>query len=233
MGILLGVHHIGTLLLLVTAILLLVASISSPVVNNLALLKIQFRNGLDTEDMTFGSFGYCQMYDGQSDYCHRHLGYNPLRLIRGIDGEVDNGSVGRNTASGLTRVMVLHPVGAVLSFIAFLLAVLGTHVFSSLAASILSGLTFIVTVVVLACDWTALSIVHHRVNEVRGNRATYGSAIWCVVAALVTSFFGTIIVFLSCCASKRNKNKPVDPVVKNEAGFADSTVPKKKFWQRR
>lgn len=63
MGILLGVHHIGTLLLLVTAILLLVASISSPVVNNLALLKVQFRNGLDTEHMTFGSFGYCQMYE--------------------------------------------------------------------------------------------------------------------------------------------------------------------------
>ncbi|EGX88354.1 Signal transduction response regulator [Cordyceps militaris CM01] len=233
MGLLLGVHHIGTLLLLVTAILLLVASISSPVVNNLALLKVTFRNGLDTERMTFGSFGYCQMYDGQSDYCQRHIGYNPLRLITGVDSEVDNGSVGRNTASGLTRVMVLHPVGAVLSFLAFLLAVLGTHVISSLVASLLSGLTFIVVVVALACDWTALSIVHHRVNEVRNNHATYGSALWCVVAALVTSFFATIIVLLSCCASKRSKNKPRDVVNKQEAGFADSTVPKKKFWQRR
>ncbi|OAA57669.1 Signal transduction response regulator [Cordyceps fumosorosea ARSEF 2679] len=232
MGLLLGVHHIGTLLLLVTAILLLVASISSPVVNNLALLKVDFRDGLSAERVTFGSFGYCEMYDGSSDYCNRHLGYNPLRIIRGIDGQVDNGSVGRNTASGLTRVMVLHPVGAVLSFVGFLLAVIGTHVISSFTASVLSGLTFIVTVVALACDFTALSIVHHRVNEIRNNHATYGSALWCVVAAVVTSFFATIIVFLSCCASKRNKNKP-DPVPKQEAGFADSTVPKKKFWQRR
>lgn len=63
MGILLGVHHIGTLLLLITAILLLVASISSPVVNNLSLLNVRFHDGLDTERMTFGSFGYCQMYE--------------------------------------------------------------------------------------------------------------------------------------------------------------------------
>lgn len=172
-------------------------------------------------------------HSGSSDYCHRHLGYNPLSLVRGIDTQVDNGSVGRNTASGLTRVMVLHPVGAVLSFVAFLLAVIGTHVISSFTASLLSGLTFIVTVVALACDFTALSIVHHRVNEIRGNHATYGSALWCVVAALVTSFFATVIVFLSCCASKRNKNKPRDTVHKQEAGFADSTVPKRKFWQRR
>ncbi|OAA72688.1 Signal transduction response regulator [Akanthomyces lecanii RCEF 1005] len=232
MGILLAVHHIGTLLLLVTAILLLVASISSPVVNSLSLLNVKFHGGLDTDRVTFGSFGYCQMYDGSSDYCHRHLGYNPLALVRGIDSQVDNGSVGRNTASGLTRVMVLHPVGAVLSFVAFLLAVIGTHVISSFTASLLSGLTFIVTVVALACDFTALSIVHHRVNEVRGNHATYGGALWCVVAALVTSFFATVIVFLSCCASKRSKNKP-DTVHKQEAGFADSTVPKRKFWQRR
>lgn len=176
--------------------------------------------------------GLTIFHSGQSDYCHRHIGYNPLRLIRGVDSQVDNGSVGRNTASGLTRVMVLHPVGAVLSFVAFLLAVLGTHVISSFVASLLSGLTFIVVVVALACDFTALSIVHHRVNEVRGNHATYGSALWCVVAALVTSFFATVIVFLSCCASKRNKNKP-DAAHKQEAGFADSTVPKKKFWQRR
>lgn len=148
-----------------------------------------------------------------------------------MDQQIDNGSVGRNTASGLTRVMVLHPVGAVLSFAGFLLAVIGTHVFSSFIASVLSGITFIVTVVALACDFTSLSIVHHRVNEVRGNKATYGSALWCVVAALVSSFFATIIVFLSCCASRRSKNKPAE--IKQEGGFADSTVPKRKFWQRR
>ncbi len=63
MGILLAVHHIGTLLLLVTAILLLVASISSPVVNSLSLLNVKFHGGLDTDRVTFGSFGYCQMYE--------------------------------------------------------------------------------------------------------------------------------------------------------------------------
>lgn len=63
MGILTGVHHVGTLLLLVTAILLLVASISSPVVNGLALLNVRFRNGVDQQRMTFGSFGYCEMFE--------------------------------------------------------------------------------------------------------------------------------------------------------------------------
>ncbi|KAJ2968420.1 hypothetical protein NQ176_g9187 [Zarea fungicola] len=230
MGFLLAVHHIGTFLLLVTAILLLVASISSPVVNDLALLKVHFRSSVSQSRVTFGTFGYCIQNTNGDDFCHRHLGYNPLQLIRSIDSQVDNGSVGRNTASGLTRVMVLHPVGAVLSFVAFLLAALGTRMFSSLVASCFGGLTFIVTVVALACDFTALSIVHHRVNDVRGNKATYGAAMWCVVAALVSSFFATIIVFISCCASRRDKNKVH---VSKEAGYTDGVVAKRRFWQRR
>jgi len=50
-------HHIGTFLLFAATILLLVTTISSPVVNDIALMKVKYENSRST--VTFGTFGYC------------------------------------------------------------------------------------------------------------------------------------------------------------------------------
>ncbi len=164
------------------------------------------------------------------DICSsKKVGYNPARLLEAVDNEIDFGSASEDTSKALTRVMVLHIVGTVFAFIAFLLCI-GTSTFFSFLGSIFSALAFIVTIVATACNFVAWSIVKHKVNDVRGNKASYGAAIWCVLVAAILTFFATIIVFFTCCAGRRKNKHNHDS---KEANFAHDSVPKRKFWQRR
>jgi hypothetical protein len=54
-------HHVGTFLLFVAAILLLITTISAPVVGDIAILKVTLTNKTDIRNssVTFGTFGYC------------------------------------------------------------------------------------------------------------------------------------------------------------------------------
>ena len=48
-------HHIGTFLLFVSSILLIVTTITAPVVSNISMLYVD----LGTSSITYGTFGYC------------------------------------------------------------------------------------------------------------------------------------------------------------------------------
>jgi hypothetical protein len=54
-------HHFGTFLLFAAAILLLVTTISAPVVGDIAILKVMLTNRSDIRNssVTFGTFGHC------------------------------------------------------------------------------------------------------------------------------------------------------------------------------
>lgn len=52
-------HHIGTFLLLAATALLIVVTVTAPVVNNLSILKIDLPSGSIGDRLTFGTFGYC------------------------------------------------------------------------------------------------------------------------------------------------------------------------------
>lgn len=54
-------HHVGTFLIFSAAVLLLVASISSPVVNTIAIMKVRYNNG---NVVNFGTFGHCVLRAG-------------------------------------------------------------------------------------------------------------------------------------------------------------------------
>lgn len=49
-------HHIGTFLLFAATILLLITSISAPVINKISILEVNLENGTE---ISFGSWGYC------------------------------------------------------------------------------------------------------------------------------------------------------------------------------
>jgi hypothetical protein len=55
------VHHIGTFLLFAASILLLITTISAPVINDIGILKVKLTNGTAGHQsvVTFGTFGYC------------------------------------------------------------------------------------------------------------------------------------------------------------------------------
>jgi hypothetical protein len=49
------IHHIGAFFLLAATVMLVVVSITAPVVNGIALLKVESGNSR----VNFGTFGYC------------------------------------------------------------------------------------------------------------------------------------------------------------------------------
>lgn len=56
-------HHIGTFLLLIATVLLIITTISAPVVNDIGILKVTLSNATDDNysQISFGTFGYCYL----------------------------------------------------------------------------------------------------------------------------------------------------------------------------
>ena len=50
-------HHIGTFLLFAASVLLLVTTITAPVISNLSILQVTL--GGQSSSITYGTFGYC------------------------------------------------------------------------------------------------------------------------------------------------------------------------------
>lgn len=51
-------HYFGTVLLLCATALLIVVSVTAPVVNDLSILKVDFSSNA-VDRITYGTFGYC------------------------------------------------------------------------------------------------------------------------------------------------------------------------------
>lgn len=230
---------LGAILLLIASVLLIVTSITAPVVNNMAIMTVDLPNGLRGEEVSFGTFGWC-VQEGASDggdLCSKaKIGYDPAAVMFDVD-RTQTASYSRKTTRALTRVMVLHPVGAGLNFIAFGLA-LGASVLGSIAATLFALLAFLVTAVVMICDFVLFSIIRNDVNDVdNGSHARFSVGIWCVLASAIASLLGAVIMFASCCAAglrKRRERRKVHSHVGN--GHSHGYVEKRqrrRFWNRR
>jgi len=235
-------HHVGTFLLFAAAILLLITTISSPVINDIPILKVVLANETDIRhsSITFGTFGYCVLdvpseTDKDQDYCTgKHIGYNPALIMAQSDG-TDFGTGAEDTSKALTRVMVLHPVACALAFIAFLLA-LGSGVCGALLASAVSALTWLVTVVVMATDFVLFGIVKNHVNNSGGgSHAYYSTGMWTILAAMICLFFATFIVLFTCFSARMHSRNTTHTTKVADAGYANGTTTRRKrhFWQRR
>ncbi|TAQ88099.1 hypothetical protein B7494_g3557 [Chlorociboria aeruginascens] len=192
------VHHIGTFLLFAATVLLIITTISAPVVNDIALLKVKLQN---STHVSFGTFGYC-LLDSPThghDYCTgSHVGYNPALIMSNIDATTFDRAA-TDTTKALTRVMILHPIACGVSFIAFLLA-LGSGFCGALLASLVSAVAWLITLIVMATDFALFGIIKHHVNkDGSGAHATYSVAMWTILAAMILLFFATFVVLFSCC----------------------------------
>lgn len=200
------VHYFGCFLLFVASILLVITTISAPIVNSISILRVDLAQ--NSSSITFGTFGYCVLNSAEGgDWCTgRHIGYDVSNeLVRAESTGFSEAA--SNTANGLTNVMVLHPVACALTFISFLIAC-GAGLIGSLLGVIVAFIAWIVTLVVMAVDFAAFGIVKNDVNgDGTGSVASYGSAMWCLLAAFVIQFFGMVIVFFTCCSARRQKNR--------------------------
>jgi len=230
-------HHVGTFLLFAASILLLITTISAPVIKDIAILKVTLTNSSNIRhsSVTFGTFGHCVLDVApkatDQDWCTgKHIGYDPASIMASIDGDSFNFASAKST-KGLTNVMVLHPVACALAFIAFLFA-LGSGVCGALFASAMAAVAWIVTLVVMAVDFALFGIIKNHVNkDGSGSHAVYSTGMWTVLAAMVCLFFGTFIVLFTCFSARRHKRSNV---VHGKEGYANgTTVHKRRFWQRR
>jgi len=227
-------HHVGTFLLFAAAILLLVTTISAPVIGDIAILKVMLTNFSDIRNssVTFGTFGHCVLdvapVQTDQDFCFpRTIGYDPAAIMAEIDGTGFSTASG-DTADALTRVMILHPIACGLAFIAFLLA-LGAGCIGSLIASLVSAVAFVITLVVMATDFVWAGIIKNHVNsDGTGSQAYYSVGMWTILAAMIVLFFATIIVFFSCFSSRRNNR-----MGKGDGGYVNGpAIRRRRFWQR-
>ncbi|GFZ44487.1 hypothetical protein JCM24511_02209 [Saitozyma sp. JCM 24511] len=189
----LGPIHCGSFLLLAATVLLVVASISAPVVDHISFLNI-YNGG---QESTFGVFGYCT--NVQSGTCSpRGLGYD----IATASNAMTNYTYVNNSLTNLTKALVLHPVAAGIAFLSFLIALCSDHV-GFLFASLIAFVAFLVSLVAMIIDFVMFGIIRHEINSNTSASASFSTAIWLTLAATVVLFFASFIVCFECFGSRR------------------------------
>ena len=154
-------------LIFAASILLLITTITAPVINSLSLLRVQLAspsgaaNGLATGSgyttISYGTFGYCLLGGSNGDFCTaRHIGYKATDIASALEGTSFD-SAATNVANGLTSAMVLHPIACGVAFLAFLVA-LGAGVIGSLAGFLIAAVAWALTLVVMAIDFTLFAV---------------------------------------------------------------------------
>lgn len=172
--------------------------------------------------------------DDNHDFCSgRHIGYDAANVMEEVD-QTSFSDASRDTANGLTRVMILHPIAAGVSFIAFLLA-LGAGFFGSFLAAIVAVIAFIITVVVLVTDFVCFGIIKDHVNngsdDSSNSHASFGAAIWTILVAGICLLLGAVIVFFTCCSARLHKRRNA-PAAKNDYGTPATATRRRRWWRR-
>ncbi|KAJ7146050.1 pali-domain-containing protein [Mycena epipterygia] len=191
--------HIGTFLIFSALVLLIVASISAPTVAKIDFLHVAVANG---SSVNFGSLGFCiQMADGNS-CTPTGVGYRIADEIAAIGINPFSG-VKAASLHGLTEGLILHQIAAGITGIAFLLAVC-SHRLGYLFASAVAFIAFLFSLAVLIIDFIVFGSVKDHVNKNDGS-ATFGNAIWMVLAATIVLFFASIATCFACVTARRHR----------------------------
>jgi len=160
----------GLFFVFVAMVLLIFASVSAPTWNAVSFLH--------ADGINFGVFGFT----GSST----HVGWffpDPVADSTLNDGLFHN----------LTFTLVLIPVAAGLSGLAFLFGLCGVsyHRSGTVFMSLLSALALLVTLIGWVLEMVLFGFARHHANE-RGLNATWGNANWLVLGALVSLIIGFI-----------------------------------------
>ncbi|KAG1866679.1 hypothetical protein F4604DRAFT_947028 [Suillus subluteus] len=147
-------------------ILLILVSVSSPTLNSISFLN--------ANQYAFGVFGYTGS--------QVHVGYYfPLP-----------GDINTTTLHNLTSVLILYPIAAGLSGLAFLFGVCGAgyHRAGTVFMSFLAGLATLCTLLAWIISMSLFGVVRDRLRS-NGINANWGNANWLALGALVALFIGS------------------------------------------
>ncbi|KAH7340808.1 actin cortical patch SUR7/pH-response regulator pali [Rhizoctonia solani] len=210
----LGVGFIVPFLVFAGFLLLLLVSLSIPIIKTISVLNIAtnlqagFTNTGISGGVKFGLWGYCVseisasiigINQSRPGYCSRkRLGYdidNQLLELLGLDNLNDI------LSRGLTFVLVLHPIACGLAFLALLFALMLLFRPARLASAmalIFSVLAAIVATVAFAIDVALTTVAKNKVSDATdGNlKVTYGAVPWMTLGAMVALWAATVG---ACC----------------------------------
>ncbi|KAH8922508.1 pali-domain-containing protein [Atractiella rhizophila] len=207
----------GIIFLLGATILLVLASISVPVVKRFYFLESHF-NGVEFAGQSFGRtkltvgmWGYCINPPGgfETTCSHAKLGYGLDLDFLNIN---DNGRLASALIRGLTKAQILHPIAAGITFVAFIFA-LSTNPVVDILASAIAFLGFIVCAIVFGIDCGLYITARNRINDVDDDSTELGNAFWMVMTAVILTFLASFLVCFGFLkrrrASRRGAPAPV------------------------
>lgn len=178
----------GTFFCFVAAILLIFVSVSSPTWERVSFLDVT--SGSETTH--FGVFGHTGTspsigYTFDTDY----FKFDSTQVIL-----------------NLTKTLILHPIAAGLSVIAFLcgLCGMGYHRSGTVLMTLLGGLAAIITLVAWIIDMSLFGIARNQFRS-HGFQANYGNANWLTLGALAALMIGFIASTVGIFGSYKRKKR--------------------------
>jgi SUR7/PalI family len=155
-------HSIGAVFILLAAILLLITTISAPVIGDIAIMKVMLTNQTDIRhsSLTFGTFGHCALdvppVTTDQDWCSKKtIGYKIADIMSQVDGTSFNFASTHST-DGLTDAFILAPIACGLAFIAAIFAFGGF--FGSVVGIIVALLAWVINLAVMAIMFTVFGV---------------------------------------------------------------------------
>jgi len=216
------------LLLFIAFLLLLLVTLSVPIIKTIYLMKIianvsssLFNSGA-SGSVKFGVFGYCfsgvdvsvlgSKHDTTALCSKPHLGYTFDQTI----GSALHITGLENTISrALTAALVLHPIACGLTFLTLLLSLFMAKRGQTGASRIASFLTLgsgilaaLITTIVFFIDVGLVASVRHKVkNDTDGDLTlNWGNAVWMILGAAVGVWAAVVGACAGlCCGHRRRK----------------------------
>lgn len=155
-------HIVGATFILISAILLLVTTVSAPVARDIAIMKVMLVNQTEIRhgSLVFGTFGHCALdvppNTTDQDYCSpKSIGYKIADIMSQVDGTSFN-LASTDSTNALTNAFILHPIACALAFIAAIFAYGGF--FGSVVGIVIALLAWIITLVVMVIDFVVFGV---------------------------------------------------------------------------
>ncbi|KAH7925007.1 pali-domain-containing protein [Leucogyrophana mollusca] len=183
----------GVIFLFCAFVLLFIVSVSLPYLTAMDITRVHSANGptisgAQLAQLRLGIWGYCEYSASGSRTCY-HPGHGYSILLGGINS---NGISTETIGSSWTRGLAVHPVATVVTFIALLLS-FSQHITVTLAASLVSFLAAVITLIAFAIDIALYAYTKDQMNKLNIGASTItGPGFW-------LTFVSMILLFLAGC----------------------------------
>ncbi|THH30936.1 hypothetical protein EUX98_g3242 [Antrodiella citrinella] len=171
-----------------TAMLLLIfASVSAPTWNPVSFLN----TNVGGQQLHFGVFGFTGS--------QVHVGWR-------FPPNISDSRLGGDLYHGLTFALILIPIGAGLSGLAFLFGLCGFayHRAGTVFMTLVSGVALLVTLVAWVIEMVLFGVARDHIRN-RGDAASFGNANWLVLGAFIALLLAFFASACGICGSYRAK----------------------------